>query len=145
MKDTIENIRKELRQKADIKTKESGERYFKENVKLYGVKTAIVVKIGKECFQTLKDKTKEDIFSLCEQLWQSGYMEESFIGCNWSYCLRSKYEKKDFKVFEKWVKKHVGNWASCDTLCNHTVGAFVEMYPEYVVHIKKWTKSKISH
>jgi 3-methyladenine DNA glycosylase AlkD len=35
----------------------------------------------------------------------------------------------------------VDNWATCDTLCNHTVGAFVEMYPSYVQGLKSWAKS----
>jgi 3-methyladenine DNA glycosylase AlkD len=51
------------------------------------------------------------------------------------------YERADFEVFEKWVSSYVGNWASCDTLCNHTVGTFVEMYPEYLSELKKWAQS----
>jgi 3-methyladenine DNA glycosylase AlkD len=35
----------------------------------------------------------------------------------------------------------VNNWADCDTLCNHTVGTFVMMYPEYVRELKNWAKS----
>jgi len=40
------------------------------------------------------------------------------------------------------VDKYVSNWASCDTFCNHTIGVFVEMYPDYISRFKKWTKSK---
>jgi 3-methyladenine DNA glycosylase AlkD len=56
--------------------------------------------------------------------------------------LRKEYELKDFKVFDKWVNTYVSNWALCDTLCNHTVGAFVDMYPQYLRGLKKWAKSK---
>jgi hypothetical protein len=38
----IISIRSDLKKYADDKTKESGKRFFKEDVKLYGVKTAIV-------------------------------------------------------------------------------------------------------
>ncbi len=69
-------------------------------------------------------------------------MEESFIACEWSYSLRKVYKPADFKTFEKWVNLYVTNWASCDTFCNHTVGAFVEMYPDYLSNLKKWAKSK---
>lgn len=142
MDNIIEKIRRELKKNADKKTKESGERFFKEKIKLYGVKTAVVGKIGKEYFKEIKDKSKKDIFDLCEKLWQSGYMEESFIACNWSYYVRKKYEPKDFQVFEKWINKYVSNWAACDTFCNHTVGEFIEMYPKYLSNLKKWTKSE---
>ncbi len=92
---------------------------------------------GKNILKRSKGKSKAEIFSLCDLLWESGYMEEGFIACTWSYALRKQYEPKDFLIFEKWVKEYVRNWASCDTLCNHTVGSFIEMYPEYRVQIKK--------
>jgi 3-methyladenine DNA glycosylase AlkD len=138
----INKIRQELKQNSDEKTKKTGQNFFKEKIKFYGVKTAIVSKIGKEYFKAIKDKKKTEIFDLCEELWRSGYMEESFIACNWSYFVCKDYEPNDFEVFEKWVNNYVSNWASCDTLCNHTVGTFVEMYPEYLSDLKKWAKSK---
>ncbi|MEZ7883712.1 MAG: DNA alkylation repair protein [Bacteroidales bacterium] len=33
------------------------------------------------------------------------------------------------------------SWADCDTLCNHTVGEFVMMYPEYLEELKRWARS----
>jgi 3-methyladenine DNA glycosylase AlkD len=141
MSNIIEIIREELIQKSDSKTKQSGERFFKENVVIYGLKSATVSRIGKEYYKSIQDLNKPEIFSLCEELWKSGVMEESFIACNWSYNLRKKYEPGDFKTFEKWVKQFITNWASCDTFCNHTIGAFVEMYPEYLNELKNWATS----
>jgi len=142
MNDIIERIRQQLKKNANVKTKERGQSFFKEKIKLYGVKTPVVGKIGKEYFREIKNRNKAEIFGLCDKLWQSGYLEESFIACNWSYFVCKDYEQKDFKVFEKWVNNYVNNWASCDTFCNHTVGAFVEMYPDYLLNLKKWAKSK---
>lgn len=142
MSNIIETIRKQLRQNSDEKTKETGMRFFKEKIKLYGVKTPTVIKMSKEMFKSIKDKNKKEIYKLCEELWKSGYMEESFIACNWSYALHSSYEPEDFKIFERWINKYVSNWASCDTFCNHTIGALLEIYPEYITKLKKWAKSK---
>ena len=103
MRMIIESIRMQLKQNADEKTRNSGQAFFKEKVKLYGVKTATVSKIGKECFNAIKDIKKTEIFNLCEELWQSGYMEESFIACNWSYFIHQDYKPEDFKIFEKWI------------------------------------------
>jgi 3-methyladenine DNA glycosylase AlkD len=47
----------------------------------------------------------------------------------------------DFQFFENWIKKYVNNWASCDTFCNHTVGTFIEMYPEYITKLKDFANS----
>jgi 3-methyladenine DNA glycosylase AlkD len=141
MNKIIEKIRLELIRNADEKTKQSGERFFKENVKLYGIKSAVVTRISKDHYRSLPDKNKSLIFSLCEELWKSGYMEESFVACNWSFNVHKYYEPADFEIFERWVDNYISNWASCDTLCNHTVGTFVEMYPSFLSGLKRWAKS----
>jgi 3-methyladenine DNA glycosylase AlkD len=142
MNKIIENLRQELIRNADEKTRLSGEHFFKENVKLYGIRSAVVSRISKDHYKTIDDKDKTAIFSLCDELWKSGYMEESFVACNWSYNVRKNYEPADFEVFEGWINSYVGNWASCDTLCNHTVGTFIEMYPSFLAGLKKWAKSE---
>jgi 3-methyladenine DNA glycosylase AlkD len=142
MTEILDEIRSKLKENSDEDTREGGKRYFKEQIQLYGVKTATVEKIAKEyCSRIKPEKSKAEIFSLCDALWQSGYMEESFIACNWAYSLHNQFEEKDWQVFEKWVKNHVSNWASCDTLCNHTIGSFVIMYPQYINELKIWAKS----
>ncbi|MDK2835150.1 MAG: hypothetical protein PWP63_2237 [Methanolobus sp.] len=141
MNTVIPEIRQELQQNIDEQTKNSGPRFFKEEVKLYGVKTALVSKMAKKYFKTISDKSKPEVFSLCEELLKSDYMEESFIAFEWSYSLRDKYEPGDFAIFEGWIGNYVNNWAKCDTLCNHTVGTFIDMYPQYIVSLKEWTAS----
>ena len=106
---------------------------------LNGVKTAVVTKISKENYTLIKNKSKTDIFELCGILWESGYIEESFIACKWSYFIHKEYEPSDFEIFEKWINTYVDNGASCNTLCNHTVGKFIEMYPEYLSRLKQFT------
>ncbi|MBN2174611.1 MAG: DNA alkylation repair protein [Bacteroidales bacterium] len=138
----LHSLRKQLDEKTDLKTKDSGPKFFKEQVKLYGVKTAVVTKISKEYLKYLKDRNKNDVFSLCEDLWKSGYLEESFVACNWSYSLHKQYSPEDFFIFEKWLSLYVNNWASCDTLCNHTIGTLVEKYPELLEKLILWTQSE---
>jgi 3-methyladenine DNA glycosylase AlkD len=138
----IENLRLDLNRNRDEKTKLSGERFFKEEVKLYGIKSAVVNQIGKDHYKALADKDKSNIFSLCNALWKSGILEESIIACNWSFYVRKDFEPSDFEIFERWVNEYVTNWASCDTFCNHTIGSFVEMYPDYLSGLKRWAKSQ---
>ncbi|TJX15173.1 DNA alkylation repair protein [Tissierella creatinini] len=142
MSSILDQIRRELYENADEMTRSSGKRFFKEEINLYGVKTAIVTKIAKREFKNIKRLSKDEIFDLCEDLWKSGIMEESFIACNWSYAINSRYSEEDFLIFEKWVNEYVSNWASCDTLCNHNIGSFLEKYPSYIGKLKKWTQSE---
>lgn len=142
MTDIIVSIRKTLKKSADDKTKASFRKFFKEEVQGYGVKTWTVDKIAKEYLSQTKNLSKEEIFSLCEQLMKSNLIEESWIAASWAYSLRKFYERKDFTIFEHWVTSYVSNWATCDTLCNHTLGAFMELYPEFIEKIKTWTHSE---
>ena len=136
----IEAVRHDLISNSDEKTRISGERFFKEPVKLHGLKSAVTEKIGKEHYAKIKGKPKSEIFDLCEELWQSGYIEEAGIACNWSYYVHKSYEPVDLLIFEKWVSNYVTNWATCDTLCNHTVGTLIEMFPEKISYLKKWAR-----
>jgi 3-methyladenine DNA glycosylase AlkD len=142
MNKIVENIRVDLIANSDEKTKQSGERFFREEIKLYGVKSAAVGRISKEHYKTLPDKSKSVIFSFCTELWESGIIEESFIACNWSHNVSKSFEPSDFEIFENWVNKYISNWASCDTFCNHTVGTFIEMYPSYLSGLKRWAQSQ---
>ncbi|WP_158857822.1 DNA alkylation repair protein [Lunatibacter salilacus] len=141
MENIIDKIRIELKNSVDEKTQSTSQKFFKETIKFYGVKVPTVTKISKEYFSLIDSKSKSEIFDLCETLWKSGFIEESFIACKWSYYIHKKYEPGDFQIFEKWISEYVNNWASCDTLCNHTVGEFIEMYPENVVKLKHLAKS----
>lgn len=140
--EVVESIRNDLKRNADEAVRMSGLRFFKEEVRFYGVKTAAVRSIARQYYKQVKGMSRAEIFDLCDELWRSGCMEESFVACNWSYLLRKDYEPGDFAVFEKWVSRYVTNWASCDTLCNHSVGAFIEMYPEYLKDLKRWAVSE---
>ena len=139
----IEQIRQTLIDNSDPKTLALSGHYFKEGEapKTHGVKMAEVSKIAEAGFQLIKEYPKQTIFEWCEELWQSGYLEEAIIACVWSESLHKKYEPADFAVFEHWLNDYVTNWGDCDTLCNHTIGSFVMMYPDYITKLKQWAKS----
>jgi len=141
MSQIIDKLRAELSANSDEQIQKTSQHFFKERVRCYGIKSATVERISKEYFKTLKAASKTEIFDLCEELWRSSMIEESFVACNWSYSICKNYEPNDLKVFEKWIGSYVNNWATCDTLCNHTVGEFLEMYPESISELKHWATS----
>jgi 3-methyladenine DNA glycosylase AlkD len=137
----IKKIRTELEINVDEKTKQGYQRFFKTPVKYYGVKTGTVGKIAKKYWQEVKKLNKKDIFSFCEKLYASDYCEEAFIVSDWIPNLADQFEPTDMLIFEKWIKEYINNWAKCDSFCNHSVGNFIEKYPEYIRELKKWSKS----
>jgi 3-methyladenine DNA glycosylase AlkD len=137
----VTRIRTDLAMSVDEKTKNNSSRFFKEEVQCYGVRSALVGKIAKAYFEEIKKENKKEIFDLCEELLRSDYCEEAYIAFEWAYQVRNNYSEGDFYTFEHWVEKYVNNWAKCDTLCNHSIGSFIEKFPSYITNLKTWTGS----
>lgn len=139
----LSDIRQALIDNIDPKTLTSSDCFHKEGEapRVHGVRMGKVSKIAKEGLRQIKHLSKQDIFELCEELWKANYLEESVIACIWAESLHKQYEPADFKVFEYWVYNYLNNWADTDTLCNHTIGNFVMMYPEHLAQLKKWAAS----
>lgn len=138
----LSKIRRDLKEASDPKTKEVAQRFFKEPVKHYGVRTGVVVKIAKHHWKEAKNFSKKEIFELCEELYKSDYGEEAYVVATWIPNLADQFEEKDFKVFEHWVGSYINNWAKCDGFCNHSVGDFIEKFPKYIQELKRWATSK---
>lgn len=106
------------------------------------LRTPIVRKISAEHFKEIRNLPKDEIFKLCEELLQSGDGNLGEISRDWAYRCKSRYERKDFKTFERWLKKYIRSWGSCDHLCVHPLGHLILLFPELATKIKKWTHSK---
>ena len=61
MKDIINKIQRELKDNSSIDVQKSGQRFFKEEITSYGVKSADVIKIGKMYFKQIESLHKKDI------------------------------------------------------------------------------------
>ena len=142
MNKIILKIKKQLKDNVDLEYKKNSYNFFKEEIRLYGVRTPVVRNISKNYFSEIKDSNKKQIFFLCEELLRSGYIEESVIAFDWTYRIKDQYEKKDFKIFDSWLKKYVSDWGRCDDLCTHALGFYLFKFPEFLPKIEKWAFSK---
>ena len=138
----IAAVRRELKENIDEKTRDTQQHFFKEKVAGYGVKTNVVTKIAYKYFQEVKILPKNKAFDLCEELLKSDYNEEAWIAFEWSQHFSRQFTPDDFPRFERWIRDYVNNWAKCDTLCNHTIGDFITMYPQFMPNLKSWMKSE---
>jgi len=142
MDSIIRRIREELQLSADEKTKQVFQRFFKETVTYYGVKTETVGKIAKKYWHEVHVLSKSEIFALCETLYRSGFTEEAFVVSFWLPNLVEELEPKDLTTFKAWIEKYIDNWAKCDGFCNHTIGDFIEKYPQCLTELKRWAQSE---
>ncbi len=142
MDPVIAQLRKELQNNADPAFQKTSKRFFKEEIRCYGIRTAMVVAIAKKYWKEVKSQDKQEIFVLCEELYRSGIMEEAFVVSTWAPLLKDRYEPDDLAVFRRWIDRYITNWATCDGFCNHAVGDFIEKFPDTVDELKRWTQSE---
>ncbi|HOC81796.1 MAG: DNA alkylation repair enzyme [Synergistetes bacterium ADurb.Bin155] len=135
-------IREDLLSLGDETLRSSTARFFREDIKCHGIRSAPVRKYGKMIVKEASGQRKEKIFELCELLWRGGYLEETFIACHLTESRAKEFEKADIRLFQHWVGSCVTNWASCDTFCNHSVAMLLDKYPENIGILKKeWVTS----
>ena len=142
MNNILAQIREELKANTDQQIQKSFQRFFKEQVKYYGVKTEVVGKIAKKYWKQVKTLDKQTIFKLCEELYRSDYTEEAFIVSFWLPNYIEHLEPSDLATFKMWIERYINNWAKCDGFCNHTIGDLIQKYPESISELKSWAKSK---
>lgn len=143
MKELLVDIRQTLQDAVDSNNIITSSRFFKEHEqpKEYGVAKDVLRKIGKELIKDLKTSPKEEVYALCNALWESLYFEEAYIACILTKSRHRQYKEKDIMWFAKWLKQDVRSWADCDTLCCSTIGPLLLQFPAAVELLKQWATS----
>ena len=142
MSTILAQLREDLKASSDEQTKKTFQRFFKEQVKYYGVKTDVVGKIAKKYWKQIKTQDKKTIFELGEELFRSGFTEEAFVVSFWLPEYVENLVPSDLATFKVWIEQYIDNWAKCDGFCNHTVGDLIQKYPEAAEEVASWAKSK---
>jgi len=83
------------------------------------LKTGDIRKLSAKLFKTINDKSKEYVFSVCDELLEQHNWAMSIIAFNFAYRMKSQYDKSTFTVFETWLEKYVRGWGDCDDFCTH--------------------------
>src|SRR3989338_6242228 len=141
MKTLIAEIKKSLNQKIDPLYKQGSFNFFKEPVKLYGVKHVELQKITNVFFKQIKNLKLNEQLKIIEELLKSNFNEEFSLGADWLYRLAPKLKKNHFARLEKILKKYITNWAMCDDFCTHSLGFLIYRYPDLLPKTKAWLKS----
>ncbi|MFH1978863.1 MAG: DNA alkylation repair protein [Patescibacteria group bacterium] len=127
---------------ADLDNLKDYSRFHKDKKERIGISSSVLKKFSTENFRKIKFLSKDQILSLCEKLLKMKCIGSRSLAFDWSFRVKKNYEKKDFKVFESWLKKYVDSWGSCDDLCTHSLGYFLYKFPEFTKEVKVWIKSK---
>ena len=139
---TVRALSREFKAQADPEYRKSVQRFFKEPVKLYGVRTPVFREIVRCHWQKVRDLPKHEILGLCEELLALGNGEERGAAFEWALRMRRQLAPADFYRLERWLKRHVSNWAACDSLCCGVLGFFLLDHPGFLSRLRAWARAR---
>lgn len=142
MKRVIQHIQRELKKRADVDYKKAQQWFFKEGIRLLGVRVGVVRKIGAAAYRDIDLKEKDHVFKLAEELLSIDLQETRIIGLQWVLKIEREYLPTDFRVFERWLKTYVSNWAVCDGLAKGPLGMLFVRFPELIRRTRPWRRSR---
>jgi len=102
--------------------------------------TGDIRKLSAKLFGNIGDKSKDNIFSLCNELLEQREWALGVIAFDFAYRMKKQYDENTFAVFEGWLEKYVRGWGDCDDLCVHALGELVRQKPGLVLKMIAWTK-----
>lgn len=104
------------------------------------VKTGDVRKISARFFKDLRDKPKDYVFAVCEELLKERTLPMKVIAFDFAYRLRKQYDQSTFTIFEGWLERYVRGWGDCDDFCTHAFGELICQYPALSEKTLLWTQ-----
>jgi 3-methyladenine DNA glycosylase AlkD len=118
------------------------QRYFKEQVALYGLSADDVRAIAAGLYREVQPAwTAKQAIDLCEILMPNRYGEVKSVAILMLLRFHKEFERPLFATIKKWLlRDYCDNWAVVDLLCPDSLGVLIDRYPELEKRIKTWTK-----
>ena len=132
--------RKTLAGLADPVKARGAERYFKETVKCYGVAAPEIHALAADLYARVRgDWTAAEAIELCDILFADPELEAKGVAALVLGRFKTTFPPGFFAKAKGWLASDLlSNWASVDTLCPDSMGAFLVRHPAYVARIKTW-------
>ena len=139
----VRKLKKEVKKYDKPENKIDAQQFHKERLKVrYVLKTPIARKISNQLYSDVKSLPKAELFAVCDELLENGGGMGRLVAFKWSKKRAKEFVLSDFNIFQRWLKKYVNNWGSCDNLCCGSLGHLIFICPELVTKTKKWARSK---
>jgi 3-methyladenine DNA glycosylase AlkD len=78
----------------------------------------------------------------CSELWRSGKWQEWALACYVYRRFARSCGVAEFRLFERWLNRHVDNWGACDSLASWLLAACIANQPELSSDLPGWTRSR---
>lgn len=142
VRELLKTTRAQLKAAADPQVEAGMHWFFKEPVKAYGVRTPQARELARMAYREVKLWSVSDRDRFVIELWKSGMMEEGVIVCHLYRRFAKSCGEREFRMFEQWIDRYVGNWAHTDGVSTWLIAASIANRPGLADRLARWTRSK---
>lgn len=104
--------------------------------------TGDIRKLSAKLYREIKDKSIENVLSLCEELLEQHSWALGVIAYDLAYRARKQYSDATYDVFYRWLKDYVRGWGDCDDFCTHAFGELLRQRKDLFEKVITWTDDK---
>lgn len=140
---TASVLKQGLREAADPEFRRSQRRFFKEPVRVLGVRAADLRRLAATAAKEYRRARLafQEILEISDRLWRRGTVEERMLAIIILSKFQGDMEPRHWKHFDGWIDS-LGNWAETDGLCTELFAALIEREPDLVERLPPWTRSR---
>lgn len=126
---------------ADPAFSDGQRRFFRHEVKTYGVRGDAAKEIARQVYAEVKRWPAARREELMERLWKRGRLESGAVVCHVMRRFARTFGEREFRVFEDWLDRHVRNWAHTDGIASWLVAGCLANDPSLMERVWLWTDS----
>jgi 3-methyladenine DNA glycosylase AlkD len=134
-------VRNALKARADLQVRKNLQRYFKNVVKLIGVRSANVRKVYRETYPLLSKSPTEHVIAQALSLLSSEYLEEKQIGIMLLSRIEQKLPNDFIQELEYVFDRCVYDWETCDVLSSKVLQFLLTCDDAARRRIVSWSKT----
>jgi 3-methyladenine DNA glycosylase AlkD len=134
-------IHRALLERADPRFAEGQRRFFRHEVKTWGVRGDRVKEIARQVASDIKPWASEQRHELMERLWKRGALESGALVCHVMRRFARSFGEREFLLFEEWLDRYVRNWAHCDGVASWLVAGCLANDESLLDRVWQWTDS----
>lgn len=117
------------------------QRFFKEPIDAYCTYTLHVRNLAKTHGAEFAAWRDQERTALTKALWASGKFEEGSMAIQLFARMRRKCGECEWRLFSRWLDRHIHNWAHCDALCADVLGQMLIAEPARIGEMFEWVQA----
>lgn len=137
-----DHIRRVLKDGGSAPHSIEAQRFFKEEVKSRGWRTAELRKVAVRFRRAIaNEQGMEFVVQVADELFSGDFLEEKAFAVFLLEGRTGELGAREFRLFASWLDR-VTNWADHDSLVHYLLSPMVAAQPRYCAEVLQWARSR---